>query len=269
MMTSNESDGESDALSGSAMNLNYSKEDVEVLIDEAEKLVMDQHKNHLLLAPMCENCYAAKTDSHSRVDYSSDSDYETKVSREWIVQSEPNIHLHRISPLNPTRRRKPNAQRRGDWRHSLPECLEYFNKSESDEGRESQASLPLSDLWEHDQFITEEQEDQCLKKDTLPSNLENFGEDYSKYLYSDTETDSELEFSDEQNDDDDDQETANYKILQSKSELKTILTQINTKDDIQFEQLKTKLVSDFFNFSHDQNNFSSITGRSTGSVYEE
>ena len=244
MMAAYESDNDSDVVTGSTMNLNYSKEDVEELIDEAERLVMDQHKNHLLMAPSCENCYAAKTDSRSsRVDYSSDSDYETKVSREWIVQSEPNIHLHRISPLNPTRRRKPNAQRRGDWRHSLPECLEYFNKSESDEGRESQASLPLSDLWEHDQFITEEQEDQGLKKDALPSNLENFGEDYSKYLYSDTETESELEFSDEQNDDDDDQESANYKMLQSKSELKTILTQINTKDDREFEELKTNLVS--------------------------
>ena len=86
-----------------------------------------------------------------------------------------------------------------------------------------------------------DQEDQALNKDALPASLEHFGEDYSKYLYSDTETESELEFSDEQNDEDDEGGAANYKILQSKSALKTILTQINTKDDLEFEELQTKL----------------------------
>ena len=97
--------------------LNYSREDVAALVDEAEKLVMEQSV-----------IINEATDTSD----ASDSDYETKVSRDWLVQSEPNICTRRLSPTSPLRRRKSVIKTRRDWRHSLPECLEYFNKDTTD-----------------------------------------------------------------------------------------------------------------------------------------
>jgi len=216
--------------------LNYSKEDVEALVLQAEKLVM----NHRGTSVHYENSHNFTGDNSS----ASDSDYESKVSRDWLVQSEPNIHLRRSPSCIAQRRKKPVSSRR-DWRHSLPECLEYWKQSndleseadESDDGQESEASLPLSDLWEHDPFVTEGQEQSDNDKATLPANLANFGEDYSAYLYSDTETDSDI-YS---------EEDGNGKILhknyicrvsQSKLSFKNILKQVNFGDDgLELEKL--------------------------------
>lgn len=216
------------------ISLNYSKEDVAALVDEAEKLVMNRKMSGKLRS-------SSSQQSHHYYDCSSDSDYETKVSRDWMVQSEPNINLRRGgSPPSTaaTRRRKSATASRRDWRHSLPECLEYFNHLEvdndaSDDGRDSEASLPLSDLWEHDQFVSEvHQEPDVNAKAILPDILENFGDDYSAYLYSDTDTASEL-FTDE---DDDNaklsqQTNINYKILQSKSSLQTAFIHFNSNSN--------------------------------------
>jgi len=193
------------------MTLNYSREDLEVLLSQAERLV-------------CSNNGANLREKES-VDSSSDSDYETKASRDWLVSSEPNIPLRRLSPARKSRR---------DWRNSLPECLEYFNhdKAQSEDGRESQASLPLSELWEHDSFLSEHFQDGPLEneKATLPPNLANFGEDYHSFLYSDeTESDgSDLEEERGRGR----HSNTNYQILQSKSCLKDLLIQLNTNDDL-------------------------------------
>lgn len=190
------------------MTLNYSREDLEVLLSQAERLVRSSN---------CANLRGKESD-----DCSSDSDYETKASRDLLISSEPNLPLRRLSP---------NRRSRRDWRNSLPECLEFY-KEQSD-GRESpasQASLPLSELWEHDSFISEHIQDGAAdnEKATLPSNLANFGEDYHKFLYSDvTDSDSsEDERSRERH------SNTSYQILQSKSALKDLLIQLNANDDM-------------------------------------
>jgi len=221
------------------ISLNYSKEDVEALVLKAEKLVM----SHRGATVHYENSHNLTGENSS----ASDSDYESKVSRDWLVQSEPNINLRR-SPSCFSQRRKKQVSTRRDWRHSLPECLEFWKQSnnleseadESDDGRESQVSLPLSDLWEHDPFVTEAQEQSDNDKATLPANLANFGEDYSAYLYSDTETDSDLNLSsdEEVNEKKPFHKNYNCKISQSKSSFKNILQQINFEDfGLQLEKL--------------------------------
>merc|ERR1712087_355427 len=85
------------------ISLNYSREDLAVLLNEAERLVLGQ------------------TCPHTAGGESSDSDYETQVSRDWLVSSGPNIPLRRLSPSRKSRR---------DWRNSLPECLEFYNNTD-------------------------------------------------------------------------------------------------------------------------------------------
>ena len=195
------------------MTLNYSREDLEVLLTQAERLVRSN------------NCGSLR-EKEPR-DSSSDSDYETRASRDWLVSSEPNIPLRRFSPDRKSRR---------DWRNSLPECLEYFNyrqdRPQEEDGRESQASLPLSELWEHDSFLSEHLQDgpPDSEKAILPHSLANFGEDYHKFLYSDV---SESDSSDpEEERRRRRHSSSNYQILQSKTSLKDILIQINTDSDL-------------------------------------
>ena len=113
-------------------------------------------------------------------------------------------------------------------------CKILTSDNSSDDGRASEASLPLSDLWEHDQCLSEEPgHNTDHHKPMLPStNLTNFGEDYSAYLYSDqSETESEL-FSDDLEEDDDNKHNSHdisYQILQSKSTLNSMLRQISTE----------------------------------------
>ena len=175
------------------MELNYSKQDLELLVSEAERLVMTK----------CNDDHHHDNDR----EWSSDSDYETRASREWLVRSEPNISHQRpvvtSTPGSSEAKRRPRrsvASRPRDWRHSLPECLEYYQPPEltsDDGGRVSVASLPLSDLWEHEAMADTETEENDNEK-ALETNLTSFGEDYSKYLYSETETSSDSDiFSDE------------------------------------------------------------------------
>ena len=210
--------------------LNYSKEDLELLVNEAEKLVLTR---------------ALTKYEHSSEEWSSDSDYETRASREWLVRSEPNISLGQRSAVtstppeggNPHRRRpKRPVARPHDWRHSLPECLEYYQPQE--DGRESAASLPLSDLWEHE--LVADFEDQDDKEKALPATLTDFGEDYSKYLYSEIETDSDI-FSDEEDGNDpappprlsclSRHGVLSHKTQQSQTTLKNLLIQANSNHD--------------------------------------
>ena len=216
------------------MDLNYSKEDVELLLDEAEKMIMNQSRT-------CEN-------SLTPVDeYSSDSDYESKASRDLLIQSEPNISRRRVSPLLPSQRRKnktSNVMRR-DWRHSLPECLEYFNidtsdDGDEDDGRDSKISLPLSDLWEHDQFINEASQDQLCKKDSLPADLANFGEDYSEHLFSDTE-ESDLDISQDDQDYQSNQDALQYfdKLQNISRSIDNLATDLLAIEDLIVNEDKT------------------------------
>ena len=178
------------------MELNYSKQDLELLVSEAERLVMTKCNDH-------------HHDNHNDGELSSDSDYETRASREWLVRSEPNISHQRpvvtSTPGSAEARRRPrrSVARPRDWRHSLPECLEYYQPPEltsDDGGRVSVASLPLSDLWEHEAMADLEEENDTEKALRDATNLTDFGEDYSKYLYSETETSSDSDiFSDESN----------------------------------------------------------------------
>ena len=191
------------------MALNYSREDLEVLLTQAERLVRSSNCGNL-------------REKHCEDGTSSDSDYETRASRDILISSEPNIPLRRLSP---------NRKSRRDWRNSLPECLEFFNnpRSEPESGRESQISLPLSELWEHDSFLSEHVQEGDTERATLPHNLANFGEDYHKFLYSDL---SESDSSDLEERSRDRHSNTSYRILQSKSSLKDLLIQLNTKSDL-------------------------------------
>jgi hypothetical protein len=118
------------------MSLHYSKEDVHALAVKAEQMVLQSRRY--------EN-YSNDTRASwqaSNAGESGDSDYESKISRECFISSEPNISHRRLSP-----NRKHINSRRKDWRKSLPECLEYFSPSTADQVP-SQASTPASDLWE-------------------------------------------------------------------------------------------------------------------------
>ena len=119
------------------MSLHYSKEDVHALAVKAEQMVLQsrRHKNYSNAA--CASWQAINAGE------SSDSDYESKISRECFISSEPNISQRRLSP-----NRKHLNSRRKDWRKSLPECLQYFSPSSADQVP-SQASTPAqADLWE-------------------------------------------------------------------------------------------------------------------------
>ena len=180
--------------------LNYSREDLQVLLNQAEKLVQSQS------SAQCE----------------SDSDYETQVSRDWLVSSEPNISLRRLSPHRKSRR---------DWRNSLPECLEFYNHQDGRDSPTSQVSLPLSDLWELDTALSETAQDGNENEAAaLPASLANFGEDYHKFLYSDV-TDSDTSDLEGENSRERHFNT-NYQILQSKSSLRDLLIQLNTNDEL-------------------------------------
>ena len=52
------------------MELNYSKQDLELLVSEAERLVMTKCNDH-----------------HHHGEWSSDSDYESRASREWLSRA--------------------------------------------------------------------------------------------------------------------------------------------------------------------------------------
>ena len=206
-------------MSQQEISLNYSREDLEVLLNQAERLVLSQNKSSG--QGECE---------------SSDSDYETNSGRDWLVSSEPNIALRRLSPSRRSRR---------DWRNSLPECLEFYHHSEGRDGRDSpasQVSLPLSELWELDTALSEHaQEGQENEAAALPASLVNFGEDYHKFLYSDL-TDSET--SDLEGESSRERHfNTSYQILQSKSALRDLLIQLNTNKELW--KSYNDLVSDF------------------------
>ena len=223
------------------MALNYSRQDLELLVSEAERLVMPSRVGT--------NC----GDHH---DGSSDSDYETRASREWLVRSEPNISLRHhqgsasmvtSTPSEARRRPRRSVTRRPDWRLSLPECLEYYqppgltsDDGDHHDGRASQASLPLSDLWEHELMADNEEENDNEKAALVVTNLTNFGEDYSKYLYSETETSDSDIFSESDHDDVNNLvirksyssfSLHNHRTQKSQAELKQLLIKTNPSHD--------------------------------------
>ena len=114
------------------MALNYSRQDLELLVSEAERLVMPPRG-----LTTCADHHDGRR-CGDQYDGSSDSDYETRASREWLVRSEPNISLRHHQGSDPMvtstpsdeARRRPRRRsvtnRRPDWRLSLPECLEYY-----------------------------------------------------------------------------------------------------------------------------------------------
>ena len=237
------------------MALNYSRQDLEHLVSEAERLVMPPRG-----LTTCADHHDGVRCGGDHYDGSSDSDYETRASREWLVRSEPNISLRHHQGPEPMvtstpseARRRPQRRsvtnRRPDWRLSLPECLEYYQPpgltSDHDDdhyndGRVSQASLPLSDLWEHELMADTEDENDNEKAALMPpANLTDFGEDYSQYLYSEMEeTDSDI-FS--ESDDDVNNSLAtrqsscfsrhSHKTQKSQTELKQLLIKTNPSHD--------------------------------------
>ena len=110
------------------ISLNYSREDVHALAVRAEQLVLQNTQVERV-----------KDDATNT---SSDSDYESKQSRECFISSEPNIYQRRTSSC-----RRRLQSRRKDWRKSLPECLEYFTPTIS-ESHLSKSSSVLSDRWD-------------------------------------------------------------------------------------------------------------------------
>ena len=104
----------------------------------------------------------------------------------------------------------------------------------------SEASLPLSDLWEHELMADGEEENDIEKALPVQANLTDFGEDYSQYLYSETETDSD-NFSDESEDVNnlEIQQSSflsrhgvqSHRTLKSQTELKLLLIKTNPTHD--------------------------------------
>ena len=128
------------------MSLYYSKEEIQFLATKAEEMVLTNVS--------CEN-YSNNSRASLQADtedVSSDSDYESKISRDCFVSSEPNISQRRLSP-----RRKLLNSRRKDWRHSLPECLEYFSPdlghSPLPLPRRPDQTAPLSGGWEQVEYF--------------------------------------------------------------------------------------------------------------------
>jgi len=159
------------------ISLHYSKEDVHALAVKAEQLVLKSTR--------FESWQPVNTDT------SSDSDYESKLSRECFISSEPNIFQRRSSPC----RARLNSRRK-DWRNSLPECLEYFSPTLpslspplSHSKLASQATTPLSDLWEQEQYLSESQGSESQDQSYARSIL-NFGEDYAAVLAESFNTES-------------------------------------------------------------------------------
>ena len=119
------------------MSLHCSKEDVQALAVKAEQMVLQSRGYKNYSKPAHASWQANNAGELS------DSDYESKISRECFISSEPNISQRRLSP-----NRKHLNSRRKDWRKSLPECLQYFSPSSADQVP-SQASTPAqADLWE-------------------------------------------------------------------------------------------------------------------------
>ena len=139
------------------LSLNYSREDVHALAVRAEKLVLQNTQVERV-----------KKDA---INISSDSDYESKHSRECFISSEPNIFKRRTSF---SRRRLKS--RRKEWRKSLPECLEFFTPVISDH------QLSRSDSWDKDHVAQE----QCFKGQVSDYQEQkyslDFGEDYQEVL---------------------------------------------------------------------------------------
>ena len=131
----------SDCEDASEMSLHYSKEDVHALAVKSERMVL-QSRRYKNYSNAAHTSWKAKNVSES-----SDSDYESKISRECFISSEPNISQRRLSPS-----RKDLNSRRKDWRKSLPECLEYFSTLPLPHSADSQASISASDLWEQVSF---------------------------------------------------------------------------------------------------------------------
>ena len=208
------------------LSLRYSREDLAILLSQAERLVLGKTSG------------PGVSQSTESTDSESDSDYETRASRDWLVSSEPNIPLRRLSPHRKSRR---------DWRNSLPECLEFYNHRDGRESPASQVSLPLSELWELDTALSETAQDGNENEAAaLPASLANFGEDYHKFLYSDV-TDSETSDLEGENTRERHFNT-NYQILQSKSSLRDLLIQLNTNSELW--KSYNDLVSDFlFSFA--------------------
>ena len=147
-----DSDGEESVVE---MSLHYSKEEIQFLATKAEEMILTNVscENH---SKQSRGNWQADTE-----DVSSDSDYESKISRDCFISSEPNISQRRLSP-----KRKLLNSRRKDWRHSLPECLEYFSPDLGHSplplpgrragGRSTQAT-PLAAGWEQvESFMSHE-----------------------------------------------------------------------------------------------------------------
>ena len=190
-------------------SLNYSKEEVQLLARRAEEMILSNVKYESL-----NNC-----NDQSEAD-TSDSDYGSRASREWFVSSEPNITQRRMSP-----QRKLLKSRRKDWRHSLPECLEYsplplpgpllkpsrgskecdFKETKRHLG--NHGSVPrllvkvkdysckfcnLKMLQEHNSA-----ENFCVAKststDSCSFNILNFGENYTEFLSNSSDTNESID----------------------------------------------------------------------------
>merc|ERR1719495_837574 len=88
--------GEDSSDNAKVMSLNYSREDVHALAVRAEQLVLQNTQVERV-----------KDDATNT---SSDSDYESRQSRECFISSEPNIYHRRTSPC-----RRRLKSRRKDW----------------------------------------------------------------------------------------------------------------------------------------------------------
>ena len=119
------------------MSLHYSKEEIQFLATKAEEMILTNvsFENR---SKKSRASWQADTE-----DVSSDSDYESKISRECFISSEPNICQRRLSP-----NRNILNSRRKDWQKSLPECLQYFSPLPLPISADQTASTPASDPWE-------------------------------------------------------------------------------------------------------------------------
>merc|ERR1719491_1521430 len=119
--------------------LNYSREDILVLVSQAERMVRGRRVEE------------------------EDSDYSSSHPTSSMVTSEPSLATtSRSSP-----RRRELRSRRREWRSSLPSCLSTFHHSTTSSPSEEHLSAPelsdehlsapeFSELWEEEQPLVEE-----------------------------------------------------------------------------------------------------------------
>jgi len=184
-----------EGVSFSPVTLNYSREDIQVLAQQAELMVLGKIEANL---------DDGEENEKEKLD-EEDSDYSSHLLlSSSLVSSEPNLQL-RSSP-----HRRTLHRRQTHWRNSLPSCLEFyreitpgsvsrlpqasvsknsvFTDTDTDPEVKDRVSAPeLSELWESEQCVSEGGTWDGDRRHDLDTSgglltLLTWGEDYTTFL---------------------------------------------------------------------------------------